>query len=719
MNYVEHLNLFGVEAKEVPCIKGIGAPTSSTEGAVGCLYMDTDTGDLYKCTAVADGVYTWVPADSFVEKTSPAAPEGTLEGSSKIVGINAYGNSWLYGTPSTANKATICNLEYSVIDINDGEGFAEIAPTLRGIKNADGEWVARDEIIVKDGAVKYIQRIGELTLVASYSWQQVQVTSNHFIVAVNTLSIPGADVMKNAAMLCDHFTVYAGLDHTKLQLDEATNTTQTINLRFKVPLTVASSVATWKTWLTENTPQLLYVRNTPIETDITDTETGKALLSLLTTYDTPSWLFDGDMSVTYRVDTTAALDALRDEVNAELVKSSYHINAAEYGFPCLKLSGSTIGMNKDTAVEMFYEYGKRKGKCEVKWQGSSSLSYPKKNYTVKFDTAFEAVEGWGEQKKYCLKANYIDFSHARNVVSAKLWGKMVESRANVNETLAAAPNNGAIDGFPICLYINDEYYGLYTFNIPKDGWTFNMGNGTKEAAVCAEAPKDTARVKFRGKGVKLDVDIAEGSTEQEDFSLEFVKDEDDTSWVNDSLDAMIQALLDSDGSDMDTTLAQYIDWNSVIDYMIFTSLVNGFDCIVKNYILLTYDGKKWMFSAYDLDSTYGLYWNGQRIMGTHEAESLAASINQLAITNRAMELVKTHKKTLLKQRYEALRKGVLSEDNVITMFANFMGGIPKPMYDKECVLWKGIPSTSVNGLQQIADFYKRKCAVIDNQINAL
>lgn len=60
MNYVKHLNLFGVEAKEIPALTASGAPTTATEGAVGLLYMDNLTGDLYKCTAVAGGVYTWV-----------------------------------------------------------------------------------------------------------------------------------------------------------------------------------------------------------------------------------------------------------------------------------------------------------------------------------------------------------------------------------------------------------------------------------------------------------------------------------------------------------------------------------------------------------------------------------------------------------------------------------------------------------------------------------
>lgn len=60
MNYIDSFDIFGVEAKEIPCIKGNGAPTTETAGAVGMFYMDIDTGSVYKCTAVVNGVYTWV-----------------------------------------------------------------------------------------------------------------------------------------------------------------------------------------------------------------------------------------------------------------------------------------------------------------------------------------------------------------------------------------------------------------------------------------------------------------------------------------------------------------------------------------------------------------------------------------------------------------------------------------------------------------------------------
>lgn len=58
MNFVESLNMFGVDAKEIPCIKGNGAPTTETVGEIGLLYLDTETGALYKCTKIEGKINT-------------------------------------------------------------------------------------------------------------------------------------------------------------------------------------------------------------------------------------------------------------------------------------------------------------------------------------------------------------------------------------------------------------------------------------------------------------------------------------------------------------------------------------------------------------------------------------------------------------------------------------------------------------------------------------
>ena len=59
MNFIESLDLFHVCAKEIPCLTGSGAPTERTEGAPGVLYMDLDTGGLYKCRGGMNGGYRW------------------------------------------------------------------------------------------------------------------------------------------------------------------------------------------------------------------------------------------------------------------------------------------------------------------------------------------------------------------------------------------------------------------------------------------------------------------------------------------------------------------------------------------------------------------------------------------------------------------------------------------------------------------------------------
>ena len=375
---------------------------------------------------------------------------------------------------------------------------------------------------------------------------------------------------------------------------------------------------------------------------------------------------------------------------------------AAYGLPELALTGDVSAMTKDNAVTLDYVYGDKSGTCTCKWQGSSSIAYPKKNYTIKFDNAFEAVEGWGEQKKYCLKANYIDHSHARNVVSAKLWGQIVKSRTTVNEKLTALPNGGAIDGFPCVITINGEYKGLYTFNIPKDGWMFGMGSGTSEAILCAD--KYVAATQFRDNA------LADGT----DFDLEYASNEDDTEWVATSLNQLINACINSDGTDLDTTIAQYLDWESAMDYYIFTTLLGGQDMMNKNYILATYDGVKWFFSAYDMDSTYGLWWDGKKF----EAAGLL-SVYGFPQGHQAMELILNYKKDALKARYKQLRKNALSDSNVLNAFTNFICQIPERIYLSDTEVWPGIPSSAASNLAQIVSWYQTTAKIIDAQMEAL
>lgn len=400
--------------------------------------------------------------------------------------------------------------------------------------------------------------------------------------------------------------------------------------------------------------------------------------------------------------TASQQEQARKNIGIDALGGSTDYSA--YGLPVLHLTGDTTGMTKDNAVELAYEYDSLGGTCTVKWQGSSSVAYPKKNYTIKFDQEFEAVEGWGAEKKYCFKANYIDHSHARNLVSAKLWGQIVKSRDGVDERLTALVNGGAVDGFPCVIMLNGEFHGLHTWNIPKDGWMYGMEestDGRQQAILCAG--NSTSCTAFKA--------LFTGS----EFDVEFVSNEDDADWVKTSFNTLIQACIDSDGTDLDTTVAKYLDWDSAIDYYIFTCLLRGQDMTVKNYLMVTYDGVKWFFGGYDMDSTYGLYWNGK----SFDAANSGTMPAYYAGLHRVMELIKTYKLDALKARYAELRAGIMSEDSVATAFANFAAGIPTPLLVDDVRKWPTIPSTSASNTAQIVSWYERRCKAVDAAIEAL
>ena len=368
------------------------------------------------------------------------------------------------------------------------------------------------------------------------------------------------------------------------------------------------------------------------------------------------------------------------------------VPAQLFDIPVLILEGDTTAMDKDNAVTLTYYYGDRAGTLTCKWQGSSSLSYPKKNYTIKFDNAFEAKAGWGEQKKYCLKANYIDHSHARNICSCKLWGQIVKSRANVPSELAGLTNGGAIDGFPVWVKINGEDMGLYTFNIPKDGWMF----GNPKAIVCADN---------RDSGATAFYTLA---TLNGDFKLEYVEDENDADWVLTSLNTAIQAVLD----EWKEKIEQYFDVPSIIDYYIHCVDEDAIDATDKNYLLVTFDGVKWYMSAYDRDTTYGIDWDGSGF----RTPNSGVTFEHYANSNALMWRMYTMWKTELKARAIELRDSIKSEANVMTVFTNFTAGIPSQLLDREARRWPYLPSTSASNLAQILNWYRLRRQFIDKEI---
>lgn len=387
--------------------------------------------------------------------------------------------------------------------------------------------------------------------------------------------------------------------------------------------------------------------------------------------------------------------------------------------------GGALPQTKDDTVMSFRYISKTmdiSGFCKTKAQGNSSMSYPKKNQTVKLYKDAACTEklkvdfkSWGKQNKFCFKANWIDLTHARNIVSARLWGDVVKSRANydtIPELLRTSPNQGAVDGFPVKVYAGGIYQGRYTINIPKDAWMANMDDELDEHCIlCGENYVSGC---FRAEA-KID------ETDWTDEVHDTVPDSIKTRW-----NAAIDFIMSSTDEEFANGIGNYFDIESLIDYHLFGLASCGFDAYGKNQIYMTYDGQKWIASMYDMDSTWGLYWNGSKFVATDYArtdyEDFASSDssgegNLLYIR---LEQIFYEK---LQSRWAKLKAGALSIENIINRFERFTDIAPTELVGEDYASttvngnYTGIPSKTTNNIQQIRSFALARLAWTDEYVS--
>ena len=55
-HYVKRFNLFGIKARQIPCLTDHGKPTEDIALKIGLLYIDEDNGDMYKCINGSNGL---------------------------------------------------------------------------------------------------------------------------------------------------------------------------------------------------------------------------------------------------------------------------------------------------------------------------------------------------------------------------------------------------------------------------------------------------------------------------------------------------------------------------------------------------------------------------------------------------------------------------------------------------------------------------------------
>ena len=370
----------------------------------------------------------------------------------------------------------------------------------------------------------------------------------------------------------------------------------------------------------------------------------------------------------------------------------------EIVLPRIDLDGDISNMNDkkdERVIELSYSSDSINFKkfVKIKIQGSSSIKYEKKNYTIKLyedekcTDKFKVDMGWGKENKYVLKANWVDKTHSRNIVSARLTADIYKKYGVLSESV----NNGEIDGYPVEVYNNGEFLGLYTFNIPKDAWLFGLDE------------KNANHLAFEAEYANYETRFRMNVSEYKAWVLE-VGEENEENLKK--LNRLIDFILNSSDQEFKNNFSDYFDYEATLNYYIIANVLHLRDNCTKNMMLISYDGEIWYPILYDLDTSFGVNAYGNSL---YENDS-DVNLEKNKLFARFSKLYSVE----IAERYFELRQDILTQENLNKELDDFIKSIPLSVFYKEEERWGEIPGY---GVSQIKDFINSRFDYLDVEMS--
>lgn len=338
-------------------------------------------------------------------------------------------------------------------------------------------------------------------------------------------------------------------------------------------------------------------------------------------------------------------------------------------------------------------------KCTISYQGNSTLANPKKGFSINF-TSKHRFNNWIATDGFHLKGYYNDWTHSRDLVNNELIEQIYRSRKVVRPYMKYNDfgDNGIkslganaychIFGFPVELYINGKYWGLYSLNLKKFNGNYHLlknnanhimfepdNNATITSAswnwtnIEVRCPKSLITNK---DGSKYDGDhpqeIADGDVKTSILSF--------ISWLSSISTSMSEAQLE-----------ERLNTEEFIDWYLFNWFVDNNDIVGKNTLYTTWDSVHWSLLLYDLDNTYGMStsWNTG---GDAQASALRDTYGIKANScGPWIAKIATILDSRIKARYAELRKEIFTSANIRMLFNDFTENVGIDAYERDVARW--------------------------------
>ena len=315
----------------------------------------------------------------------------------------------------------------------------------------------------------------------------------------------------------------------------------------------------------------------------------------------------------------------------------------------VNLVNQTNNKKFEVPVDIYFysAYGKEYDfiiyQCGLRIQGTSSTTYPRKNYRIYFsrstkygtklyvngvevaDFKYSFKPGARPIDIFCLKADFSDSSSTHNTGAVRIVNDIWKRCGWLTPPQMAYKGNYdvriGVDGFPIDLFYDNNgtgenvYLGKYNFNNEKSGSGIIYGfegiegfndeatlNGERNKCICLEFLNNSETLCLFGTS----------NMDTFDDALEFRFKADDT-WATAHEDdkAAVKRLWEwiysckGNPTKFLNEYAEYFGNDSPFAWYLITDYFMAVDNRAKNMMLVTWDGKIWYFIPYDMDTVFG------------------------------------------------------------------------------------------------------------------
>lgn len=273
--------------------------------------------------------------------------------------------------------------------------------------------------------------------------------------------------------------------------------------------------------------------------------------------------------------------------------------------------------------------------AEIDVQGTSSAGYERKNFKIKFkggfvingkQTAQYALRGDTRSiptATFTLKADVASSEGANNVELVRLYNDICPYKTPPQ---AEDPRiRQGIDGFPIVMFQDDgqnvTFIGKYNFNNDKgteNVYGFSDGDESWEILNNTSSRVNWKSADFTGEEWLNDFEgrYPDGNTDPANLSTlaNWIVSTDQSTATNEALSASVTY----DGVTYDKDTAAYrlakfkneasdhFEMNDLLFYYLFTELFLMVDSRAKNAFPTFFNGHKWIWFPYDMDTAIGI-----------------------------------------------------------------------------------------------------------------